>query len=1347
MRSRIPKSWSPLFSSVMFVLLGACAQEASAQTLTADYQFQNTRSSSVAGAPALTDLGANAFATETVNGVPRTVLVFAQNNGLSLSPTTGVMPNDRYTIVMLFRFQTVSGFRRLIDFRNAASDEGAYVENGHLKHGDRSDTIRANTYVQIVYTRNGTIASQRGYVDGRQVLVGAPGGYDLALVGSTLRFFRDDNEFPNEASAGAVARIRIYDGELSASQVAALDTVPGAGGDAITACSSSSVAVPDNGTADSTIQIDEDMVVRSVKVRLFIAHPNASDLTVTLRSPRGTLLTLLSHATGEGADLGTTCTPQPDYVVGNAPAGTVVSSPPAGSVRGADTWLGYLNGENVRGTWTLQVIDDVTGNAGTLNCWCLEIGGTRYGDGVVVEHVSGDETFSPIVIRATVSLNGAPAPNVNVAFQVNGPGGSINSGPIATNGAGQATYTFTRFEPGANSVFAETDGKSARLAFETETPSGIPNLNVLCSFKQAAGGADDLVTLGYRFRDEVLSRTPRGREYAKQYYALTGEAAAIMLSNPALLGRASAALMRYRPLIEALVDGREVTLGQTEIDDIDSLLESFEVEASPELREGIERARRDLRDPSVLAEFGLGLVSASRSASSSVDRPAVGTLPLVFESNLGQTDSEVRFLARGASSLFLTQSEMVLGPVGQSALRMRLVGANQSPSITGVGELPGRVSTFTGADPARWRRGVPAYSKVKYSGVYPGVDLLFYGTDRRLEYDFVVAPGADPRAIAMDFTGADALEIDAGGDLVVRVGGSAVRQHRPVIYQEAGSVRRYVAGSYATRGARTVGFELGPYDPSRPLIIDPVIDYAAYIGGTGNERGTAIAVDAVGNTYVTGFTNSANFPAVGSLQPNPGGGADAFVMKLSPQGSVVYAAYLGGHGQETGSGIAVDAAGNAYVTGNTDSTDFPVANALQGTNQGLMSAFVAKLNPAGSALVYSTYLGGSAIDSGTGIALDTAGNAYVAGVSLSTDFPSVAPFQPAPGGEADAFVAKLNPAGSALVYSTWLGGSENDGATAIAVDATGRAIVTGGTASTDFPTRNALQAQSRGGFDAFVTKLDAAGSALVYSSYLGGGGDDGAHRVELDSAGNVYLTGETSSTNFPTSSPIQPANGGLVDAFVAKVDAAGSRLVYSTYLGGRDVDRATGLAVDASGAAYLTGFTRSADFPSVAATQRTARGKRDGFVTKVAASGSALSYSTFMGGFGDDEGFDVAIEPSGKVVVLGHTTSSDIPANGAARSTPVGAWDLFLAKFAGSGPSIAGAAFSGKKLIVSGEGYDTGAVILVNGTALVTKNDRRMPTAALIGKKAARLISEGQTVTLRVRNASGALSNEFRFTR
>jgi hypothetical protein len=382
--------------------------------------------------------------------------------------------------------------------------------------------------------------------------------------------------------------------------------------------------------------------------------------------------------------------------------------------------------------------------------------------------------------------------------------------------------------------------------------------------------------------------------------------------------------------------------------------------------------------------------------------------------------------------------------------------------------------------------------------------------------------------------------------------------------------------------------------------------YSTYLGGSGNDNGLGIAVDASGNAYVTGFTSSTNFPTANPLQAAYGGGIyDAFVAKVNAAGSaLVYSTYLGGSGNDNGYGIAVDGSGNAYVTGDTNSTNFPTANPLQAANGGGDDAFVAKVNAAGSALVYSTYLGGSGWEFGQGIGVDTFGNAYVTGLTQSTNFPTANPLQAAFGGGTDAFVAKVNAAGSALVYSTYLGGSAGDVGDGIAMDASGNAYVTGYTFSANFPTANPLQAANGGSSDAFVAKLNAAGSALVYSTYLGGSGDDEGVGIAVDASGNAYVMGDTTSTNFPTANPLQAASGGGYDAFVAKVNAAGSALVYSTYLGGLGDDFGLGIAVDASGNAYVTGFTYSTNFPTANPLQAANGGGSDAFVAKIGIDSS-----------------------------------------------------------------------------------------------------------------------------------------------
>jgi hypothetical protein len=706
-----------------------------------------------------------------------------------------------------------------------------------------------------------------------------------------------------------------------------------------------------------------------------------------------------------------------------------------------------------------------------------------------------------------------------------------------------------------------------------------------------------------------------------------------------------------------------------------------------------------------------------------------GKLPLHFEANQGQTHPDVRFLSRGPGySLYLTAGEAVLvlaqpepaakreGPgkpdqlsehaqVKSVALRMALVGAAPAPRVSGMDEQPGKANYFIGKDPAKWRTNVPTYAKVHYREVYPGIDLVYYGNQRQLEYDFVVAPGANPKKIVLGFEGADKLEIDAEGDLVLHAAGGDIRLKKPVIYQEIDGVRQEIAGGYAREGANRVGFKVAAYDRSRPLVIDPVLAYSTYLGGTQIEWAAGIAVDATGSAYVTGWTRSADFPTANPIQPAYGGGFnvgvyDAFVAKLNADGSaLVYSTYLGGGNADYGSGIAVDAAGNAYVTGETYSVNFPTANPVQATLRGLVDAFITKLNPDGSALVYSTYLGGSGSDGASGgdlcIALDIAGNAYVTGFTTSADFPTVNPIQATHGGPLscerdlngvefcrrgfDAFLAKLNADGSALVYATYLGGSGGEWGEGIAVDAAGSAYLTGNTNSVNFPTANPVQATLRGsrdtfggGTDIFVAKVNPDGSALVYSTYLGGSNNEWQPRVAVDVAGYTYVTGYTQSTDFPTVNAIQQAfGGGWSDAFVAKLNAAGSALVYSTYLGGNNGESSLGIAVDGSGNAYVAGNTSSTNFPTAQPIQAALNGPSDAFITKLNADGSALVRSTYLGGSGSETAFGIALDVAGSVYVMGVTDSTDFPTVNPIQATRAGGLqgdgvsqdrDVFVAK-------------------------------------------------------------------------------------
>jgi len=634
---------------------------------------------------------------------------------------------------------------------------------------------------------------------------------------------------------------------------------------------------------------------------------------------------------------------------------------------------------------------------------------------------------------------------------------------------------------------------------------------------------------------------------------------------------------------------------------------------------------------------------------------AYGRLPLAFERNDGQVaDGAVLFTAHGAGhALALTAGDALLsltkprGPAGHaghdpraddavtptaplsaSVVDVHLLGADPGVTVTGEDALPGTANYLIGTDPRAWRTGIPTYARVAYRGVYPGIDLVYYGTQGRLEYDFVVAPGADPSPIALQIRGARSPRLDKDGNLVLTTPSGDLVEHAPVAYQEIGGQRQDVAASFALSGTDTISFTLGAYDPTRPLVVDPVLGYSTYLGGNGTEEGNGIAVNGAGNAYVTGSTWAGNFPTTaGAYQTASGGHNDAFVTELNASGSgLVYSTYLGGGGYDTGYGLALDAAGAAYVVGSTAWDNaygaFPTtAGAFQTTFPSTgantpRSAFVAKLNASGSALVYSTFLGGSGYDEGGAIAVDASGAAYVTGRTTSLNFPTKNAYQGAfaggnpSGTNSDAYVSKLTPSGSALAYSTYLGGSGDDTGYGIAVDAAGAAYVTGQTASTTFPTKNAYQGAYGGGaHNAFVSKVSPDGGSLGYGSYLGGSGDDTGYGIAVDGAGVVYVTGHAGSANFPILNAAQPTPGSGDDAFVAALNA--NALVYSGYLGGGGYDQGLAIAVDGVGNAYVTGQTSSSDFPtSTGAYSTTFTGGTsygDAFVARV---GTALTPGT-----------------------------------------------------------------------------------------------------------------------------------------
>lgn len=596
---------------------------------------------------------------------------------------------------------------------------------------------------------------------------------------------------------------------------------------------------------------------------------------------------------------------------------------------------------------------------------------------------------------------------------------------------------------------------------------------------------------------------------------------------------------------------------------------------------------------------------------------------LGFQINQGQHAPQVKFCARSPSyHLFLTSSETLmilkpstpplrnravsklapirkLAPTGQ--VELTLQGSNPNPLITGLDKLPGKMNYLIGNAPDNWHTDIASYAKVKYQNVYPNIDALYSANPQHFKWDFLVHPGGNPEEISLDFTGTDGLILDEQGNLLLTIGDEVICLHKPVVYQEEeGQHQRIIPGNYYLQGNQ-VSFHISNYDQSKTLVIDPIIEYSTYIGGRNDDYCYASALDTTGNIYVTGLSWSS------------------------------WAAPLG----------------------------FPLKNPYQADNAGLFNAFITKLTPEG-VLVYSTYLGGNDSDNAWGIAVDTAGCAYITGGTYSEDFPLTPnAIQQHTSNSWDVFVTKLNPLGNQLLYSTCLGGSQTDIGYAVALDADNNIYLTGYTESSSadpepFPTKNAIQADNNSlpGQDAFITKINRDGS-LGYSTYLGGWAADIGYGIATDASRNVYVTGSTSSGAVPlplkgfpiTPHCFQPEYGNKDDAFITKLDSNGA-LLYSSYLGGWNFDEGRSVVADDLGNAYITGFTASdtthtPSFPTYKPLQGTFNGNVDAFITKVNATGDRLLYSTYLGGEGDDRGYGIGIDEHHYIYVTGYTTSTN----------------------------------------------------------------------------------------------------------
>ncbi|RPI58259.1 MAG: hypothetical protein EHM56_02250, partial [Chloroflexi bacterium] len=695
-----------------------------------------------------------------------------------------------------------------------------------------------------------------------------------------------------------------------------------------------------------------------------------------------------------------------------------------------------------------------------------------------------------------------------------------------------------------------------------------------------------------------------------------------------------------------------------------------------------------------------------------------GRLPLQFEANEGEADAAAKFLAHGPGyNVFLTPGEALLAlsaprPGQPSAVvSLEFAGAADEPLLVGEDRLPGVVNYYLGRDPARWHTGIPTYRQVRYQGLYPGVDLLFFGNQRQLEHDFVLAPGADPGVITLRVKGTDTLAIDPTGDLVLGVAGSELRLLKPTIYQEVDGHRLPIDGGYLLKGGEQFGFQVAAYDGGRPLIIDPVLSYSTTLGGSGDDYGYDVALDAAGNVYVTGKTNSTDFPLMNPSQPGFGGGGvdcpsdevpyrlcyDAFVTKIDASGTTLaYSTYIGLPGDDEGYGIAVDPAGNAYFTGlislNSDSLpDMYIYKYVQ----------LARLDPLGAVTYWISF--GSVSSKGLAIAVDAAGRAYLTGEVASSGFPTTPDAIQTEWGELiDAFVAVIDTTANELVYSTYLGGSGEycdlcySSGKGIAVDGAGLIYVTGQAAASFPTTPNAYQRTIDGLWKAFVAKIDptrAGMEGLVYSTFLGGTTlSDFGHDLALGADGTVYVTGATQTDAFPTTpgafdrtcgtDGICNTTDNMVcdyvlpgqlpichvdvksDVFVARLDTSQSgaaSLLYSTYVGGGGHESGYGIAVDPAGNATVTGKTVSPNFPLVDPIQGAIGGNIDAFAFRLNAAGSALDYATFLGGGGDDVGEGVAVDTSGSATLAGWTGSMAFPTVNPLQPR-AGGWEAFVAR-------------------------------------------------------------------------------------
>lgn len=644
----------------------------------------------------------------------------------------------------------------------------------------------------------------------------------------------------------------------------------------------------------------------------------------------------------------------------------------------------------------------------------------------------------------------------------------------------------------------------------------------------------------------------------------------------------------------------------------------------------------------------------------------ITSLPLSFELNKGQFSSDARYIARTINSTTLIHDKEIIIKDFNNKIKISFLNSDINMKIVTGYELEGKANYLIGSDSSKWITDVPMYSSVKYSNAYQGIDIVCYGKGKVLEFDGIISAGADYKQIELKIESPMKLSEDELGNIVFRDNNSEMKLIKPYCYQMINGQKTEIESKYDVLDENSIKFNVGGYDNTKELIIDPVLIYSTYLGGNESqfgEGGYAIDTDSSGNVYVAGYTNSYDFPIENPYQGTLNGLYNAFVTKLNSTGSkLIYSTYIGGSGSDYGVALTLDKSNHVYLTGNTSSTDFPIVNPYQSDLKGGVNAFALKLNTTGNTLVYSTYLGGSKEDYGTGIGVDDIGNAYIGGYTSSVDYPIIAAYQENLLGVENAFVTKLSNLGNAIIFSTYIGGRGKDNTKALDLDANNNIFITGYTTSSNFPTVHAFQPTLGGMRDAFVTEIDKSGRSLIFSTYYGGMADDFGNDIAVDNNGNIYVTGSTSSSNLYTKNSFQSNLLGSSNAFVLKLVPSGAGVDFATYFGGTGFDYANCISLDGTSGLYITGGTTSSDFPIINAIQPVNMGNTDAFISKLSNDGSELFFSTFLGGSQVDFGNCISCGPDKSVNVTGVTFSNNFPLEKPYQGLMEGIVDVFVAK-------------------------------------------------------------------------------------